>query len=107
MEKVKNGIATFDTNKVTVLNTDWLQVGISMAILQKHCNCLGIDIRCCPEGWKLVLCGLRFCLGAKSRYSPVEGEALAVAWGMWKSNYFLLRAKDLYVVVDNKPLLGL
>ena len=105
MEKVKNRIATFNTNKVTVLNMDLLQVGILMAILQNHC--LGVDIRCCPEGWKLVLCRSRFCLGAESRYSPVEGEALAVAWGMWKSKYFLLRAKDLYVVVDHKPLLGL
>ena len=57
VERVKNGIATFDTNKVTVLNMDWLQVSISMAILQKHCNCLGVDIRCCPEGWKLMLFG--------------------------------------------------
>ena len=46
-------------------------------------------------------------MGAESRYSPVEGEALAVAWGMWKAKYFLLGAKDLYVVVDHKPLLGL
>ena len=83
LEKVKNRIATFDTNKVTVLNTDWLQVSISMAIIQKNYNCLGIHIRCCPECWKLVLCGSRFCSGAESRYSPVEGEALAVAWAMW------------------------
>ena len=32
---------------------------------------------------------------------------MAIAWGMWKSKYCLLGAKDLYVVVDHKPLLGL
>ena len=54
-----------------------------------------------------MLCGSRFCSGAESRYSAVEGEALAVAWGMKKAKYFLLGAKDLLVVVDHRPLLEL
>ena len=55
----------------------------------------------------MVLCNSRFCIPAESRYSPMEGEALAVVWGMKKAKYFLLGAKDLLVVVDHRPLLGL
>ena len=107
VEKVKAGFSTFDTSKVMVLNTDWSQVGVSMAVLQKHCVCVGVDIRCCPEGWKLVLCGSRFCSRAESLYSPVEGEALAVAWRLCKAKYFLLGASNLFVAVDHNPMLDL
>ena len=83
VKKAADGIKSFDTKRVTVLNTDWSELGISFAVLQKHCECPGpIDIRCCNEGWALTYCNSRFCSKAESRYSPVEGEALAVAWGL-------------------------
>ena len=94
VENVKEGVSTFDVNKVTVLNTDWSKTGISFAVFQNHCNCSRVDIRCCPMGWRLVLCGSRFCSPAESRYLPVEGDALAVACGMKKAKYFLLGARD-------------
>ena len=49
----------------------------------------------------------RFCSDAESRYAPIEGEALAVAWALEKAKYFLMGCQDLYVGVDHKPLLGI
>ena len=54
-----------------------------------------------------MLCRQPFCSGAETRYSPVEGEALAVAWGLKKCRYFLEGCQNLSVGVDHKPLLGL
>ena len=77
-------------------------------LLQKHCQCKDKnDVRCCPEGWKLIHAGLRFTKDAESRYKPTEGEALAVAWGLEHSRMFTLGCKDLLVSVDHKPLLGI
>ena len=101
VKSVKKGVVMFNVNKLTVLNTDWSKTGILFAIFQKHCSCSGINIICCRKGWRLVLCNSRFCSPAEGRYFPVEGEALAVAWGMKKGKYFLLGAKDLSVVADH------
>ena len=63
--------------------------------------------RCCNDGWKLVLAGGRFTKPAESRYSPVEGELLAVADALYKARHFVLGCDKLVVAVDHKPLLGL
>ena len=54
----------------------------------------------------LVLCNSRYTSPAESRYSPVEGECLAVAWSLKKAKYFVLGCENLVVAVDHKPLLG-
>ena len=54
-----------------------------------------------------MLCGGRFTKPAESRYSPVEGELLAVADALYKSRHFVLGCENLVVAVDHKPLLGL
>jgi len=59
------------------------------------------------EGWRVALCGSRFCSSAESRYSPVEGELLAVTWALKKTRIFTLGATSLFVVTDHKPLVGL
>ena len=41
------------------------------------------------------------------RYTPVEGEALAVADALDKARHFELGCSDLIVAVDHKPLLKL
>ena len=51
---------------------------MSGAVLQKYCRCKEIKLPCCHEGWKLAFCSLKFCFLAESRYSPIEGQALAV-----------------------------
>ena len=55
----------------------------------------------------MVAIGSRFCSGAESRYSPVEGEMLAVAYGLEKTHMWTLGNPTLRLVVDHKPLLGL
>ena len=62
---------------------------------------------CCPDGWKLVYAGSRFTQGAESGYSPSKGEALAVSWSLQHAKFFVTGCKDLLVVTDHKPLLGL
>ena len=52
-----------------------------------------------------MLTGRKFTTGAESRYAPVEGEALAVAWALGKSRHFTLGNDKLIVLVDHKPLL--
>ena len=53
------------------------------------------------------MCGSHFCSQAESRYSPVEGELLAVTWALKKTRIFTLGATNLFVVTDHKPLVGL
>ena len=56
-------------------------------------------------GWSLVFAGSRFTSGPESRYSLVEGEALGVAWALEKSKHFTLGCPNLYIAVDQRPLL--
>ena len=96
--------------KPTCLVTDWSKDGIGFWLLQKHCDCQTTPARkpfCCHTGWQIVLGGCRFTHSAESRYRPIEGEALAVADALDRTRYFVLGCKDLPVVVDHKPLLGI
>ena len=104
---VEKGVETFDMSKVTCLATDWSKNGIGFSLLQKQCRCETLTTKCCKEGWSLVFAGSRFTSGAESRYAPVEGEALAVAWGLAKCKHFVLGCKTLVVAVDHLPLLKL
>ncbi|KAK3878231.1 hypothetical protein Pcinc_017121 [Petrolisthes cinctipes] len=52
----------------------------------------------------MVLAGSRFTTPVESKYSPVEGEALAVTYSLEKSKYFVLGYSDLIVAVDHAPL---
>ena len=40
---------------------------------------------------------------AEQRYAPVEGEAVAVAWGLEQTKYFTQGCDNLAVVTDHKP----
>ena len=59
---------------------------------------------CCRNGWRITLAGSRFLSGAEQRYAPIEGEALAIAWGLEQTRYFTQGCPDLLVVTDHKPL---
>ena len=50
------------------------------------------------------MAGSRFLSGAETRYAAVEGEALAIAWGLEQTRYFTQGCQDLLVVTDHKPL---
>ena len=42
--------------------------------------------------------------GAEERYAAIEGEALAIAWGLEQTRYFTMGCENLVVVTDHKPL---
>ena len=48
---------------------------------------------CCKQGWKITLVGSRFTHAAESRYTPIKGEALAVADALDKARHFVLGCK--------------
>ena len=54
-----------------------------------------------------MLAGGRFTIPAETRYSPTEGECLAVAVGLESSRYYTLGCKNLVIATDHKPLLSI
>ena len=104
-QQIVNGVRMFDKSRITCLATDWSKTGIGYFLSQKHCNCVDITPTCCRGGWKLVLAGSRFTKPAESRYHPVEGEALAVAYALHKTRYYIQGCKQLIVATDHRPLL--
>uniref|UniRef100_A0A672GST9 Reverse transcriptase/retrotransposon-derived protein RNase H-like domain-containing protein n=1 Tax=Salarias fasciatus TaxID=181472 RepID=A0A672GST9_SALFA len=68
IESIREGVEIYDTQKRTCLRPDWSRRGIGYFLLQKHCDC--------------VAAGSRFLSPAEQRYAAIEGEALAVAWGL-------------------------
>ena len=60
---------------------------------------------CCRDGWRLIFAGSRFTTDAESRYAPIEGEALAIAYALEKCKMFTLGCNDLTVATDHKPLI--
>ena len=56
------------------------------------------------DGWRLVLAGGHFCNQAEQNYSPIEGEATAVARGLHETKYYTMGCKQLYVATDHKSL---
>ncbi len=55
-------------------------------------------------GLCVTLAGSRFLSPAERRYAPIQGAALAVAWGQEQSKYFTQGYNDLLVITDHKPL---
>ena len=101
---IRNGVRIFDTSKKICLRTDWSSRGLGYFLLQKHCCCRSEVPDCCRTGWKITLAGSRFLGPHEERYAAIEGEALAVAWGLEQTRYFTQGCKDLIVVTDHKPL---
>ena len=94
----------FDLNRETCLRPDWSKTGIGFFLSQKHCNCPQPDPGCYVDGWKITLAGSRFLRPEETRYAPVEGEALAIAYSLEQTRYFTQGCDQLLVVTDHKPL---
>ena len=105
IDEIQDGIEIFDKKRPTCLATDWSKEGIGFLLLQKHCSCNTIKPLCCKTGWKVSLVGSRFTTGTESRYSPIEGEALAVVDALQKARHFILGCDNLIIAVDHKPLI--
>ena len=101
---ILEGVEIFDITKWTCLRPDWSIRGIGYFLLQKHCDCSSDLLDCCESGWRITLAGSRFLNGAEERYAAVEGEALAIAWGLQHTKYFTQGCDNLLVVTDHKPL---
>ena len=105
ISRVKEGVKTYDINKLTCVSSDWSKSGIGMLVSQNYCECaLAMAPRCCKEGFKIVFAGSKRCSGAESRYAPIEGEALGVVWSLDKARMFTLGCPNLLVTVDHEPL---
>ena len=105
IRQIQNGVRIFEKSRATCLVTDWSRTGVGYWLIQKHCDCQPIKPFCCPVGWKITLVGSRFTSTAESRYSPIEGEALAVVYALNHARHFVLGCNHLLVAVDHKPLL--
>ena len=104
VESIRQGVEIFDMKKRTCLRPDWSQRGIGYFLFQQHCSCSSGIPDCCPGGWRITLAGSRFLSSAEQRYAAIEGEALAVAWGLEQSRYFSQGCDNLVIVTDHKPL---
>ena len=105
IQSIKKGVEIFDMKRVTCLRPDWSSRGIGYFLLQKYCPCNSDVPDCCPNGWRITLAGSRFLRGPEQRYAAIEGEALAIVWGLEQTKYFTQGCQDLMVVTDHKPLI--
>ena len=105
VEAIKEGVRIFDMSRRTCLRTDWSKAGIGYFLSQKHCDCKSRTFGCCNDGWRITLAGSRFLTKTESNYAPIEGEALAAAWGLEQTRFFTMGCDDLLVIVDHKPLI--
>lgn len=105
IRSIKNGVTTFEVNRPTCLATDWSRTGIGFTLSQKHCDCPDLDNPFCGgDHWRVTYAGSRFTRNAESRYAPIEGEALALLFGLESCRMFVLGCPKLIVAVDHKPL---
>ena len=88
IKAIRQGVEIFDIQRHTCLRPDWSKRGISYFLLQQHCSCPSGVPDCCPGGWRITLAGSRFLNSAEQRYAAIEGEALAVVWGLEQTRYF-------------------
>ena len=106
VRQVCEGVRSFELNRPTCLATDWSKAGLGYTLTQRHCDCPDPPVpNCGPGHWKLVLVGSRFTKDPKTRYAPIEGEALALVQGLQSCRMFTLGCPDLIVAVDHKPLI--
>ena len=107
IKAIQDGVRLFQPSRPTCLTTDWSVSGIGYLLMQKYCTCVKRSPVCCKEGWKLCLAGSRFTHAAETRYAPIEGELLAVAYALHQTRYYIQGCSDLIIATDHKPLVGI
>ena len=94
--EIKEGVKMFEMNRLTCLSTDYSKSGIGYFLFQKHCRCPTESGPNYGENhWKIILAGSWFTKDAESRSSPIEGEALALIYGLESCRMFILGCPDL------------
>ena len=106
VKMIVEGVKMFEIGRETCLATDWSKSGIGFFLLQKQCHCTSTEKAplCGPGHWKLIFAGSRFLKDPETRYSPIEGEALAVVFALEQSRMFVLGCPNLTLATDHKPL---
>ena len=104
IQAIKDGVRLFEPHRPTCLATDWSVDGIGFTLKQKYCKYKMMSPTCCLDGWHICLVGSRFTTPAESRYAPIEGEALAVAYALHQARYYISGCPNLIVATDHKPL---
>lgn len=105
IDAIKDGVRSFEKDRPTWLSTDWSKSGIGFTLFQKHCHCPNNENPFCGQDhWKTIYAGSRFTRDAESRYAPIEGEALALLFGLESCKMFVLGCPTFMVTVDHKPL---
>lgn len=104
IKSIRQGVEIFDITRRTCLRPDWSKRGVGYFLLQQYCTCPSGTPDCCPDGWRITLAGSRFLSSAEERYAAIEGEALAVAWGLEQTKYFTQGCDNLIIITDHKPL---
>ena len=80
---IRVGVEIYDMQRRNCLRPDWSRRGIGFFLLQQHCSCTSGIPDCCPGGWRItLLSSAPFLSSAEQRYVAIEGEALAMAWGL-------------------------
>ena len=107
-ELVKEGVLLFELVRETMLLTDWSKTGVGYLLQQKHCSCKMDNALHCGAGhWKTILVGSRFLQDTETRYVPVEGEALALVYGLESTREYCMGNEKLTIGVDHKPLVSI
>ena len=87
---------------------DWSETGMGFIFEQKHYECkMKEALYYGPGHWKLVLTGSKFNNNSKSRYAPVEGEALVMVFELESTKMFTLGNPNLMVGTNHKPLMSI
>ena len=105
VRQISIGVQNFNPEPTTCLVTDYSGVVIGFFLLKKHCRCPGVSPTCCKIGWKVCLVGFCFLHDAETRYSPIEGECLKVAYGLHQTHFYTLGSPHLVVATNHKPFL--
>ena len=106
-QQIADGVASFTRDRITLVTTDWSNIGVGVTAWQKYCGCTELRLGCCEDGWRICILSSKFCSGPESRYDPIEGEVWGLSWGLSKNSYFFLGHPNLILGVDHKPLLGI
>ncbi len=102
---VSDGVKSFKLGIPTMVTPDFSKKGLGFFLRQKKCHCSMDDApHCGPDHWALILVGSRVTHDAESRYAPVEGEALALAFALESTRVYTLGDPKLLVGTDHKPL---
>jgi hypothetical protein len=91
-------IKLFNAKLKTELLADALTLhGLGFSLLQRDTN----------GSPHLICCGSQSLSQAKTRYTMIELEILAIQWAMSKTHYYLFGLQNFTVIMDHKPLIGI